>query len=346
MFFLKIPVFAAILALFAAGCSSSGTGTGVVCAPPDVDSATMARRTAELAKTIAPCKVRGLELRPEDLRQNHLDTPEAFLGFVRKMGFNRIYLMLDSPEALEVDGLDDLFKAAAASGIPVVAVLPESAYVLGHQGYWFQRFFHSAGTTLEQMLKKLRNFETREFHFAGVVVLAQPHLFTALNRDRPKELIYAWSDKTFGPGLDNDMLMKLTLEKLANFRQELAPTPLTVEIPDFYEELVMNGQLSHGSVADFKKNASQVIILDAGNKPSEVLEAVRNELKNAPPDSLLVAIPLAEHTSVTSGALRRRNWPDYIRSLGYAVTRWKDAPAFGGVVLGPLFQIETLLQEK
>ena len=50
MFFLKIFIFAVFFAVFAAGCaSSSGSGNGIVHAPPLSDPATMARRADELA---------------------------------------------------------------------------------------------------------------------------------------------------------------------------------------------------------------------------------------------------------------------------------------------------------
>jgi len=346
MFFLKFPVFAALFVLFAAGCSSSGTGTGIVYAPPRADAATMEQRTKELAKTIAPCEIRGLELRPEELRERHLDVPEAFPDTVRAFGFNRLYLLLETPEALKIEGLKKLLECCCAAGIPVEAVLPESAYVRGHRGNVFQRMFFSAGTSLDEMAQILRDFESKRFRFSGVTVFAEPHLFTRTAAKRPKGLIYAWNEKTFGPGLDNDMVMGITLKKLEAFGNTLGDTPLTVAIPDFYEELVMEKKLSHGSAADFAKIARKVMILDAGNKPSEVLESVRNELADAAPGSLLVAIPLAEHTSVASGALRRRNWADYTRSLGFAVAEWRKAPSFGGMVLGPFSQIETLLQEK
>ena len=206
----------------------------------------------------------------------------------------------------------------------------------------------SSGTTLEEMLEHLRKFETESepFRFSGVTVLAEPHTFTSANIHRPKALVYAWSSDTFGPGLDNDRIMRITLDKLAAFGGQLGGIPYTVGIPDFYEELVAEGKLSAGSVRDFGGIASKVLIRNAGNKPTETVEAVRNELKAAKPGTLLVSITLAEHTSVTSGSLRRRNWADFIRSLDYAIGQWKTFPAFDGVVLGPFPRIETLYQEK
>ncbi|WP_294478148.1 hypothetical protein [uncultured Victivallis sp.] len=349
MFFLKIFVFATFFAVLAAGCASSpAPGNGIVHAPPQSDESTMARRAEELAKTLASCETRGLAFRPEMLAERHFTSPADFLALVRRFGFNRLYVYLDSPESLELPQLDALLVEAGKEGMPVEAVLPEGRYVIGRRGNFILRSFVSSGTTLEEMLEHLRKFETESepFRFSGVTVLAEPHTFTSANIHRPKALVYAWSSDTFGPGLDNDRIMRITLDKLAAFGGKLGGIPYTVGIPDFYEELVAEGKLSAGSVRDFGGIASKVLIRNAGNKPTETVEAVRNELKAAKNGTLLVSITLAEHTSVTSGSLRRRNWADFIRSLDYAIGQWKTFPAFDGVVLGPFPRIETLYQEK
>ena len=349
MFFLKIFIFALFFAFLAAGCaSSSGSGNGIVHAPPLSDASTMARRAEELAKTLAPCRVRGLAFRPETLADSHFVSPAEFLALVRKFGFNRLYVYLVSPESLELNQFDALLVEAGKEGFPVEAVLPESSYVIGRRGNMFIRPFVSGGTTLEEMLERLREFENdfEPFRFAGVTVLAEPHLFTSANGRRPKNLVYAWSEDTFGPGLDNDRIMRISLNKFETFKAMLGETPFTVGIPDFYEELVQEGKLTCGSVADFSAVASKVMIRNAGNKPTEAVEVVLNELQVAKPGSLLVSVTLAEHTSVSAGALRRRNWADFIRSLDYAIGQWKQFPAFDGVVLGPFSRIETLQQEK
>lgn len=134
--------------------------------------------------------------------------------------------------------------------------------MIGRRGNWLLKLFVPGGTTLEKMLEHIREFEaeSKGFRFSGITVIAEPHLFTMSNIHRPKEQVYAWSESTYGPGLDNDMMMKLTLDKLEAFSTMLGGTPFTVAIPDFYQELAEDGKLTCGSVEDFEKFASKVSI--------------------------------------------------------------------------------------
>lgn len=350
MFFLKILAFFLVCAMFGFGCANSGTGEEreIVYAQPRADAATMAERQKELSAALAPCDVRGLAFFPETLQKRYLDAPEEFLKQAEQFGFNRFYVYLTAPSTLELPGLTRFFVAAGNAGFPVEAVLRESNHAIGRSGNWLVRCFLSSGTSLEAMLEEIRAFEeeSQSFRFSGVTVIAEPHRFTMSNIHRPKDLVYAWSESTYGPGLDNDRIMKLTLDRLASFSRMLGETPFTVAIPDFYQELTDDGRLTCGSIEDFEQFSSKVLILNAGNKPTEMIESVRNELQKGRPDSLLVSVTLAEHTSVSSGALRRRNWSDLTRSLVHAISDWKELPSFSGIVLGPFSQIETLHQEK
>ncbi len=344
MFFLKFPVFAALFVLLAAGCSSSRPG--IVYAPAQVDQEVLEERAAQLIQVIAPAEIRGIVVRINELQECHFTQPDLFPEHLKKLGFNRIYLYLEEPSLLNVDGLSNVLEATARAGMPVDVILPESSYFLRRSGGWLQRKLLPTGMTLAQVREKLIALQTKTFRFAGVTVIAQPHLYTKENIFRPEGLLYTWDENTFGEGMDNDMLMKISLEKLTDFADKIENVPLSIGIPDFYEELVMDGQISCGSVTDFGKIAQKVIVFNSANKPSELLPAVQNELNNAAPGSVLVMVPLAGHTSVRTGSLRLRNWDDYTRSLNYAITEWKKSPAFGGIVLGPLSQIETLRQEK
>ena len=105
--------------------------------------------------------------------------------------------------------------------------------------------------------------------------------------------------------------------------------------------------MSCGTVEDFLKITPRIVVYNSGNKPSELLKTVENELASAPgDDSVMVAVTIAPHTAITSGALRRRDWRDLTRALNYAMEKWQDYPAFGGVAIGPFPLIELLLAEE
>ena len=79
----------------------------------------------------------------------------------------------------------------------------------------------------------------------------------------------------------------------------------------------------------------------------QALEMVENELAAAKvADSVVVGINLANHTSVTEGAFRRRNWQDFSRAMGYLVKKWKEFPAFAGVAIGPFLRLELIQEEE
>ena len=62
--------------------------------------------------------------------------------------------------------------------------------------------------------------------------------------------------------------------------------------------------------------------------------------------NMVAVIPVAGHTSVNSGALRRRDWNDFCRAIEYAGKQFKAYPACAGIVVSPLAVIEFLRQEK
>lgn len=109
-------------------------------------------------------------------------------------------------------------------------------------------------TTLPEMAEKIVDFNDglpETDRIAGLTVVVAPHEFTTANVNRPKHLMYAWSPKTFGPGLDNDMLMKYTFNQLREIAVLLGDLPLTVGVPDFYHQLAAEGKISVGKVGDF-----------------------------------------------------------------------------------------------
>ena len=60
---------------------------------------------------------------------------------------------------------------------------------------------------------------------------------------------------------------------------------------------------------------------------------------------MLAVIPVADHTSVRSGALRRRDWNDLVKSLGYFINSSRKMNC-SGVVIRPLSEVGYMLLEQ
>ena len=352
MFFLKNFFCAAGFLLLAAGCS---TPEPVLerfdasrLAPPEV----VRERAEQLRRSLAPCRIRAVAMTADKFYRKDAAAPGELIERIRLFGFNRIYLVLENENALD-DQLVSFMRAAGAAGLPVEPVIRQADFRYSYHGNAIVRSFRSEGMTLPKMAMALVEFNRKlpeGAKFAGVTVAMAPHLFTIVNVNRPKNLLYAWSDKTWGPGLDNDMMMKETISELKRLFSILAPLPMTVSVPDFYHELALQKKLSVGEINDFlaiQRPRPVVLLQDGGNKPSEALAAVSGELAAAKiADSVVVGINLANHTSVTEGAFRRRNWQDFNRGMGYLVKKWKEFPSFAGVAVGPFLRLELIQEEE
>lgn len=352
MFFLKNFFCAAVFLVFAAGCSTPEPALqrfdSSRLAPPEVER----ERAEQLSRNLAPCRIRAAVMAADKFYREDLTAPEEFVERVRLFGFNRIYLVLEDVSALD-DRLRGFLRAAGNAGLPVEPVIRQVDFLYSFRGNAFLREFRSGSVTLSKMAEALVEFNREQpdgAKFAGAVVEISPHLFTINNFRRPKNLLYAWSEQTWGPGMDNDMMMKATIAELKEIAAILTPLSLTVSVPDFYHELAQQKKLTVGDVNDFLAVMPQhptVLLRDSGNKPSEALEMVENELAAAKvADSVVVGINLANHTSVTEGAFRRRNWQDFSRAMGYLVKKWKEFPAFAGVAIGPFLRLELIQEEE
>jgi hypothetical protein len=155
-------------------------------------------------------------------------------------------------------------------------------------------------------------------------------------------LHYHWSNETFGKGLDNDKLTELSFKQLLEMKKRLSTLPLAVELPDFYPVWKKEGKLSLGSVKDFSP-IGNVRIRCTGNVPTQLVQLSRTAFSGN--KDLTAVIPLADHTSVRSGALRRRDWNDLVRALEYFISSTRKTGC-SGVVLRPFSELSYMLLEK
>ena len=61
---------------------------------------------------------------------------------------------------------------------------------------------------------------------------------------------------------------------------------------------------------------------------------------------VVLEIELAGHTSSSAGKLRRRDWRDLEKILGYVIREHQKYPAFRGIMLAPLPIFKYLIMEQ
>lgn len=345
-----VLVILAALCLGGFGCVSTPERPAPQLILPELQAprAVQQRRAAEFRRLTAKVKIRGVGVYLYGIRKMGVPLNE-FFDRIAALGFNRIYCYVSSETQL--DGyFEDFIIMAVNRGLPVEVVLNQRDFYFRSTGNRIVRWFRPNYLRIDDAVGVLARFDrslSSKGKLAGVTVVIEPHLFTATNSDTPPDSLYYWSDKTFGSNLDNAMLMRESLELLRQSKQKAGQLPLTCAAADFYHELAVEGKLPVGKITDFCAISKRVLLIDSGNKPSEAAKVVENELAAIPRGcTALVGVNLAEHTSVEKGALRRRDWNDFLRATRHMLGRFEKHPAFEGFVIAPFAALEFVRMER
>ena len=340
----------AALALLAGGCVATPERTAqplilpVLEAPKELQ----AERAAAFRQLTSNIRLRGVGVHLYWMRRSEVPHEEV-MNRIQSLGFNRIYCYLSTEQQLD-DKFREFIVEANRRSIPVEVVLNQRDFYFRRTGNNVIRLFRPNYLRIDDAAEAVAKFDAKsgdDAKLAGITAIIEPHLFVMTNPDTPPDAIYSWSDKTFGDGLDNAMLMRETLERLRQIRDRAPSLPLTCAAADFYHELAVEGKLPVGKVSDYCAIAPRLLLVDSGNKPTVAADMVENELAAMPENSVaMVGINLAGHTSVDSGELRRRDWNDLMRAMRYLLGRFEKHPQFEGFILAPLASLEFVRMER
>ena len=333
--------------IWTAGCNSTPVRQDECALLPftQAEKAAVKTRAAALKKALGKLPVRGAGISLNAYRNTHRPA-QQIISFVKQLGFNRISCYISSETELN-DALEELVISASQAKIPVYLMLRQGDFKHRFRGNALVRKFLPQFRTLPDLAADITAFNDalpEKAKLAGVTVRFEPHLFTYANgADKIPGLPYIWNNTTFGAGLDNDKLTELSLAQLRKMKKELKGLPLSVELPDFYPAWAAGKKLTKGAVRDFKE-IGEVFIQCSGNRPTELLQKSREALKGAP-NTTVAVIPLAGHTSVNDGALRRRNWDDFVRAVDLFINSTRKNNC-SGVILRPLSELGYMLLEQ
>ncbi len=316
--------------------------------PPHQADIKIARQRLDfLKKLLSQHEIRGVGVYPASFKKNI--PADKVIAFIKDAGFNRIYCCITSETELD-DFLEEFVILAAKNKLPVEIVISQRDYFRSYRSNTLLRNLLVKYPSLADVGRMVADFndslpETAKL--AGITVELTPHLYNGHNTDRNYRSLFRWDEKHFGPGMDNDMLMRDAIGQLEEISKTENIPPVTAAIRDFYHELADSGKLSTGKIADFARISSRIAVINSANLPSQLPEKVKAELNAAPKGAkVLTVIPLATHAAADSERLRRRNLNDFVRAVNNFNIAVKNIPASGGVILSPLSVIYYMSQEK
>ena len=345
---LRAAAFALLTAV--AGCGVSTPEAPIRPAAPPLRRAAQKQiegRCAQLKALLAPLAVRGIGLHYRAFELGY--APEEICSFIKAAGFNRVYFHISSET--ELDGRLTAFLAAAEkAGFTTEIILRHSQFHPRARGNRVLRSLRPVYPEVPDMLRRVVEYNEKLSRktgkLDGVTVWVEPHLYTSTHPGTKQ--LFAWNEKAFGPGLDNDLLMRAALDMLRKL--DPGDLPLTVAVPDFYQELAAEGKVTKGTVLDFmatRPKTPDIMLMSTANKPSQIVDGTLSELAaTGRQHRVLLGIELAGHASDTGARLRPRDWNDFIRIMTYVVREHRKHPEFRGLFLTPLAVLEFLITEQ
>jgi hypothetical protein len=311
------------------------------------DKVVKARKKA-FANACRGSKIRGVVVYPLSWK----DVPaDEVVRKAASYGFNSMYFVISSEVELD-SHLEELCISAVKSGIAPHIVLRQRDYFKRFRGNAFVRSFKTEYPDIVEVSRRVAEFSDNlgdEGKIAGFSIILEPHRFNAVEQRRGGvDNCFIWDNKNFGPGSDNDMLMKKSFADaaLAANESDIAFVPV---IADFYHEWAKDGKLSCGKITDTAKlstSKKDVLLLSTGNKPTAVAAQIKDEFADADDTKITLVIMVADHLSVNESAFRRRNFSDFLNGIKYGTGKLKSLKAFNGLVTGPLRALEYMCHEE
>ena len=342
---------ALLTALFASGCTSTPEPPPPTLAPI---SSNMRQRAAEWNAVWQDFSIRGVVITPVT-RNFYRNRDDRLIERIAMLGVNQLYLPVqnrgDLDDLIESGRLGALVRQAAAAGIGTELVLIQQDFMPQRYGSVIRRRRSGNSEPLPEAIDRILQYNANaapEEQLVGVTVAASIHTFTPGAENLPANLLYLWHPGRYGIGSDNDLLMAEWFQLLTRIsRQTARKLPLTAAFPVFYQTRAAAGELSAGSVADFLELCDRAWVIGTGTRPSAMLSSLRQAADSVREDRRVICgTRLASHLSEDSGALRRRDWQDLVRSMTSQANALKDCGSAAGMVVDSWDELEWLWEQE
>lgn len=213
-----------------------------------------------------------------------------------------------------------------------------------HSRGWFSSEENKAINFRLEALNKFNAIDPSS-GFSGVIIEAQPHLMDGNSRFTPKKMLYQWDPKSYGKGLDNDVLLQRMFKSVSNALTKNS-IPVGFLTSAEYADKALHGQLSIGKVRDFLKYGDFVILECFSSRHQTIARLASSELQSSiKPKSVFIGV-YTDYKVYGSKAkklgLNSRSWRTFIKSLTRINKRAAIHKAFAGIYFDDYDGIEQI----
>jgi hypothetical protein len=303
-------------------------------------------RAAEFKKVTATCPRRLVYLSWDTSMNVWRNKSEQLAAKLRLLGFTDVIVALDAEKFYGEDGNQtvcrNLLKKLGAVKIRAWALISNHDLFAVKKGGWFS----SDQNMLNVRLKALAEFNKGPAKFAGVILEAKPHLLDGGESQPPVGSLYQWSHKSYGIGLDNDILMTRMFDNIAG-THEIETLPFGFLTSPEYSDKAQAKKLRKGHVNDFLKHGGMVILESFSSSQAEAFRLGASELRSTgKPRSIILGVctvPQTTSSDIREIVLNAKGWKYFVNSLAKLVKSSAKYKTFGGLYFYDFAGIESIL---
>lgn len=210
-----------------------------------------------------------------------------------------------------------------------------------------RNFINPKHDMLGEITDRIKTFNRRypETPFTGVVFDMNVEDFSGHNLAVPGGQIYGWSDTTFGPGRDNDMLVKDGFAMLAEIRRALPGINIGCLFSSELNYYAENGALSTGKAADFAAAADTLFIRINASASAEIVRTAAALFAQGGEKQISLYLELAIHAENDRPALRRRSFLQFMTGLSAVDSGCGKYPEFRGLAFDSFAGLEDIWEK-
>lgn len=326
------------------------------CSSPEVKVLPPLPETSEFIQNAATVKTSFDTLKntvafiSSDTYDVYRHAPQELARRMKMVGIKQCFLILSehTPKHLGENDLRQLIVALKQQKISFcLAFDPRSFYNQGQR--WLVRPQNvDKNSKLFSQINQFMTFNDAsepDAKFNGIAIILAPQLMRSSTKNNH---LYAWSEKNYGVGLDNDKLTVAAVQLSKKITQLVKPLKFTVIIPDFIHIKATEGKLSTGRVEDFAGFTDQLIVMAFAPSLKETLAKISQHAEVAATlDLELIPCILAhnDHYREITDSICNRSFADFATDLQTTMPEFIDDRGIDGIAVIYWRGLEILLEK-